>query len=79
MVDLIESIVEKEYCQYCLMFDEKAPCTETEYCDQRDNSRDDIGRAIKKWISSFDSSSATECFTAVNVLKERLENGEWEN
>ena len=73
MVDLIESIVEKEYCQYCLMFDEKAPCTETEYCDQRDNSRDDIGRAIKKWLSSFDTASATECFTAVNILKERLD------
>ena len=25
------------------------------------------------WLSSFDTSSATKCFEAVNILKERLE------
>lgn len=30
---------------------------------------------LRTWLSSFDSNSATECFTAVNVLKERLEDG----
>ena len=73
MVDLIESIVEKEHCYYCLMFDEKVPCAEG-YCDQRDNSRDDIGRAIKQWLSSFNTDSATKCFEAVQLLKERLKN-----
>lgn len=28
---------------------------------------------FKGWLNSFDSSSATECFTAVNQLKEALE------
>ena len=44
---------------------------------------------LKEWLSSFDSSSATECFTAVNILKmkiaqeemhesdERLLNSDW--
>ena len=27
---------------------------------------------LKEWISSFDTSSATKCFEAVNLLKERL-------
>ena len=26
------------------------------------------------WLSSFNTDSATECFTAVNQLKEKLEN-----
>ena len=28
---------------------------------------------LKEWLSSFDTNSATECFTAVNLLKQRLE------
>ena len=28
---------------------------------------------LKEWLSSFDTASATECFTAVNLLKQRLE------
>lgn len=31
---------------------------------------------LKEWLSSFDSSSATECFMAVNILKQRLEGEE---
>ena len=29
---------------------------------------------IKRWLNSFDTASATECFTAVNLLKESIEN-----
>lgn len=32
--------------------------------------------ALREWLSSFDSNSATECFTAVNLLKQRLEGEE---
>ena len=28
---------------------------------------------LKEWLSSFDTASATKCFEAVNILKERLE------
>ena len=28
------------------------------------------------WLDSLDSNSATECFTAVNILKERLNNND---
>lgn len=31
---------------------------------------------IKTWLSSFNTDSATECFTAVNNLKEKI-NGKW--
>lgn len=29
--------------------------------------------ALREWLSSFDTSSATKCFEAVNLLKQRLE------
>lgn len=28
---------------------------------------------LRMWLSSFDTASATECFTAVNLLKQKLE------
>lgn len=28
--------------------------------------------ALREWLSSFDTASATKCFEAVNILKERL-------
>lgn len=31
---------------------------------------------VIEWLNSFDTNSATECFTAVNILKERLEKNE---
>ena len=31
---------------------------------------------VIEWLNSFDTSSATECFTAVNLLKQRLEGEE---
>lgn len=32
--------------------------------------------ALREWLSSFDTSSATKCFEAVNLLKQRLEGEE---
>lgn len=29
---------------------------------------------LVEWLNSFDTASATECFTAVNLLKEAIEN-----
>lgn len=31
---------------------------------------------LREWLSSFDTSSATKCFEAVNLLKQRLEGEE---
>ena len=31
---------------------------------------------IVEWLSSFDTNSATKCFEAVNLLKQRLEDEE---
>lgn len=31
------------------------------------------GTPVIDWLNSFDASSATKCFEAVNILKERLE------
>lgn len=31
---------------------------------------------LEEWLNSFDASSATECFTAVNILKQKLEDAE---
>ena len=28
--------------------------------------------SLREWLSSFDTDSATKCFEAVNILKERL-------
>ena len=34
------------------------------------------GTPLTEWLNSFDTNSATECFTAVNLLKQRLEEEE---
>lgn len=31
---------------------------------------------LEKWLNSFDTNSATKCFEAVNLLKQRLEGEE---
>ena len=31
---------------------------------------------LEEWLNSFDTSSATKCFEAVNLLKQRLEGEE---
>lgn len=33
------------------------------------------GTPLTEWLNSFDTSSATKCFEAVNILKERLRDG----
>ncbi len=70
MDDLIESI-RNGLCVYCVEFEGYIPCkTPNDDCEF---NRKIIKRGVQKWLSSFDTSSATECFTAVNLLKERLE------
>lgn len=32
-----------------------------------------VEESRREWLNSFDTSSATKCFEAVNILKERLE------
>ena len=34
------------------------------------------GTLLTEWLNSFDTNSATKCFTAVNLLKQRLEDEE---
>ena len=69
MVDLIEVIV--CCCNYedCKVKD-KLDCAGN--IDGEIYIRD-IKKGLDKWLSSFDTASATECFTAVNLLKQRLE------
>ena len=71
MVDLIESIV----CSCCCNHDD---CKINNKLDCAGNISGevyirDIEKGLKAWLSSFDTNSATECFTAVNLLKQRLE------
>ena len=35
-----------------------------------------VEESRREWLNSFDTSSATKCFEAVNLLKQRLEGGE---
>ena len=65
MVDLIESII----CHGCPHIGD----CDKEYIDECVIVKDDIYEGIRTWLSSFDTSSATKCFEAVNILKERLE------
>ena len=41
--------------------------------DDCEFNRKIIKRGVQNWLSSFDTSSATKCFEAVNLLKQRLE------
>ena len=34
------------------------------------------GTSLTEWLNSFDTNSATKCFEAVNLLKQRLEGEE---
>ena len=48
------------------------------YMDDRIGTTDVLhavshGTPLAKWLSSFNTDSATECFTAVQKLKKRLE------
>ena len=68
MVDLIESII----CHGCPYIED---CGK-EYIYECVIVNEDIYegiRGVRTWLSSFDTSSATKCFEAVNLLKQRLE------
>ena len=70
MVDLIE-ILKKGFCGE--MSD--AECANAFSCKECEIQYEEgLKEKVQKWLSSFDTDSATECFTAVNVLKERVEN-----
>lgn len=49
------------------------PCNS---CDDLQRWENPINGWLVEWLSSFDTNSATECFTAVNLLKQRLENAD---
>ena len=69
MVDLIE-ILKKGFCGE--MSD--AECADAFSCKECEMQYEEgLKEKVQKWLSSFDTASATECFTAVNLLKERLE------
>lgn len=51
---------------------DKAQAVEQAYVDKMVELA--VEESRKKWLNSFDTSSATKCFEAVNLLKERLEN-----
>ena len=72
MVDLIE-ILKKGFCGE--MSD--AECANAFSCKECEIQYEEgLKEKIQKWLSSFDTASATECFTAVNILKQRLEGEE---
>ena len=50
---------------------DKAQAVEQAYVDKMVELA--VEESRKKWLESFDTSSATKCFEAVNILKERLE------
>lgn len=73
MVDLIDSII----CGTCGIGIEcsRKNTEEMRMCEFYVAENKWIGKGIKEWLSSFDTSSATKCFEAVNLLKQRLEGG----
>ena len=70
MVDLLEAILCSD-CS-CGSFCEKDRLDCPANHDGEVYTRD-ITIGVMKWLNSFDTSSATKCFEAVNILKERLE------
>lgn len=68
MVDLIE-ILKKGFCGE--MSD--AECANAFSCKECEIQYEaGLKEKVQKWLSSFDTASATECFTAIGLLKERL-------
>lgn len=72
MVDLVERIV----C--CCNYDDCKIKDKLDCAGNKDGEVyiGDIKNGLKAWLSSFDTESATKCFEAVNLLKERLEQNE---
>ena len=74
MVDLIESILKKAICRDCEDCLLHSLIPQERFCFKYGVAREDTEEAIEEWLSSFDTNSATKCFEAVNILKERLNN-----
>ena len=53
---------------------DKAQAVEQAYVDKMVELA--VEETRREWLNSFDTSSATKCFEAVNILKERLEGEE---
>ena len=72
MVDLIEEL-KKGFCGE--MSD--AECANAFSCKECEIQYEaGLKEKVQKWLSSFDNSSATKCFEAVNLLKQRMEGEE---
>lgn len=81
MIDLIKELVWQR-CKNCTKITNTREDTEecyesidreTQFCSRADRfGINDINEGLKEWLSSFDTNSATECFTAVNLLKEKI-------
>ena len=69
MVDLIDETL-KAMCGRC----DDSYCSDK--CFEYEETEENIEDGLKEWLSSFDTNSATECFTAVNLLKQRLQEEE---
>lgn len=74
MVDLIRRF-SMNYCYTCIS-ENRNNCTSMNKCYEYRFAQDVFEDSIKEWLSSFDTASATECFTAVNILKQKLEGEE---
>ena len=55
-------------CAFCCLEEWQNPCFG---CD--DNEHWQPQSWLTEWLNSFDTTSATKCFEAVNILKQRLE------
>ena len=69
MVDLITEIM-KAHCYGCDDGENSAYCSEP--CDSYEYTEEAVNDGLRMWLSAFDTSSATKCFEAVNLLKQRL-------
>ena len=60
-------------CRTCEYWSEmpmnEFPCNECAF----DYTKWKCNKVIENWLNSFDTTSATKCFEAVNLLKQRLE------
>ena len=73
MIDLITEIM-KAHCYGCDDGENDVSCKGP--CDSYEYTEEAVNDGLREWLSSFDTNSATECFTAVNILKERVEKNE---
>ena len=72
MVDLIDETL-KAMCGRC---DDSYPIDKCCKCFEYEETEENIEDGLREWLASFDTSSATKCFEAVNLLKQRLEGEE---